>query len=502
MIRKWCRSWQQGALVTLLSLLPVAFGQETGYIQVVTDPGIRVSVNGQPAGVTNEEQQGIVLANLAVGAYNLRFERDGFKPFVVDLRVRANDITVYTLHSFAPEPQINDGNLGDVGYLEARTGRIVVFCLPVLCTVNAPELGLDNYTKGTAPLVIGDVFAVSHEFSIRVGRQALREELTVQPNATLQLFADFTQSRPALYQVTIPTPPTRASSDRQSAQPGRTPGSSVQSYEVTQDRPLDVLIDNADAAYPQQGLVEASSVFEMPIERGLTRLMAVYTQGEPVQLGPIRDARDYFLEAALQMNGTLVHVGGAPSTMSRIENQRLATIDALQDPSLFAQAPDRLSPHDVFSTGEVLREATGRLPTPVSGTLYAPPSEAPTVNTLSVSYSSDYASGFRYMNDLDQYRWVRNGTDATDTEGTAITADAVVIAQITALPYPDDPEGRLYLPYSGGPATLYLRGKAVAGSWTPEGGFAFTTERGDPVDLRPFKAWLLFTPEDVRVNQN
>lgn len=275
----------------------------------------------------------------------------------------------------------------------------------------------------------------------------------------------------------------------------------VQGYEVTQDQPLDVLIDNADAAYPQQGLVEASSVFEMPVEGGLTRLMAVYTEGEPVQVGPIRSARDYFLEAALQMNGTLVHVGGAPSTVSRIASQQLATVDALQDASLFAQAPDRLAPHSTFSTGEALREAIGRLPTPVSGTLYAPSSDAPNVNTLTVDYSADYSSGFRYLGDLDQYRWVRSGADATDTAGTGITADAVVVAQITALPYPDDPEGRLYLPYSGGLATLYLRGKAVAGSWTPESGFSFTTESGQPVDLRPFKAWLLFAPETAQVTQ-
>ena len=288
-----------------------------------------------------------------------------------------------------------------------------------------------------------------------------------------------------------------AASDGSGAAPSGV--ANVQSFEVTVEQPLAVLIDNADAAYPQQGLVEASSVFEMPVEGGLTRLMSIYTKNDPAQVGPIRSARDYFLEAALAMNGTLVHVGGAPSAMNRIASQNLATVDALQDGALFAQAPDRTAPHSTFSTGTTLRDAVGRLESNVSGTLYTPPGDAPNVSSVTVNYSADYTSGFRYLPDLDQYRWLRSGADATDAAQKAVTADAVVVAKVVAFPYPDDPEGRLYLPYSGGEATLYLRGKAIPGSWTPEGGFTFIGSTGVKVDLTPFKSWILFAPEEAQV---
>ncbi len=273
----------------------------------------------------------------------------------------------------------------------------------------------------------------------------------------------------------------------------------VQNFEVTLEKPLAVLLDNADAAYPQQGLVEASSVFEMPVEGGLTRLMSVYTKGDPAQVGPIRSARDYFLEAALAMNGTLVHVGGAPSTVGRIASQGLPTLDALQQGDLFAQAPDRAAPHSTFSTGTALRDAVGRLQNSVNGTLYTPPGDAPNAAAVTVNYSADYSSGFRYLPDLDRYRWVRSGAEATDAVQEAVTADAVVVARVVAFPYPDDPEGRLYLPYSGGEATLYLRGKVIPGSWTPKGGFAFVSTTGIEVDLTPFKRWILFAPEAAPV---
>lgn len=327
---------------------------------------------------------------------------------------------------------------------------------------------------------------------------------TVTPVAEPQVIADAADAgdRARNLQPDPATPADAQGSASDGSGAADTGVTNVQSFEVTLEKPLAVLIDNADAAYPQQGLVEAQGVFEMPVEGGLTRLMSVYTKADPAQVGPIRSARDYFLEAALAMNGTLVHVGGAPSTVSRIASQDLVTVDALQESSLFTQAPEQPAPHSTFATGTALRDAVGRLESQVSGTLYAPPSDAPDVSSLSVDYSADYTSGFRYLPELNQYRWVRSGADAGDAAGTAVATDAVIVARVVAFPYSDDPEGRLYLPYSGGEATLYLRGKAVPGSWTAAGGFSFQTQSGTPVDLTPFKHWILFAPESAGVSAN
>lgn len=224
--------------------------------------------------------------------------------------------------------------------------------------------------------------------------------------------------------------------------------------------------------------------------------MSVYTQGEPAQVGPIRSARDYFLEAALRMNGTLVHVGGAPSTVSRIASQEIPTVDALAQGELFAQAPGRDAPYSTFAAGTDLRSAVGRLPgRPVSGLVFQPAADAPEAAEVTVAFSAVYSSGFRYVSEVDQYRWVRSGEDAADAAGNAVVVDAVVVAEVTAFPFPNDPEDRLYLPYEGGAATLYVRGRAVPGRWTPAGGFQFVTAAGEVVDLTPFRHWIVFAPE-------
>jgi hypothetical protein len=269
-----------------------------------------------------------------------------------------------------------------------------------------------------------------------------------------------------------------------------------QTFNATVLQPLAVLLDNTDVGYPQLGLQEATAIFEMPVEGGLTRLMSVYTQGEPARVGPIRSARDYFLEAALRMNGTLVHVGGAPSTVHRIASQEIPTVDALAQGELFAQAADRAAPYSTFAAGTDLRGAVGRLAgRPVSGVVFQPAADAPDAAGVTVDFSADYSSGFRYLREVDQYRWVRSGEDATDAAGNAVVVDAVVVAEVTAFPFPGDPEGRLYLPYEGGAATLYVRGKAVPGRWTPAGGFQFVAAGDEVVDLTPFRHWIVFAPE-------
>ncbi len=402
------------------------------------------------------------------------------------------DATVQIVSRPVPQPQAGAVVAQAQAVPQPSVSGIVTPSEPV------PEPRAQASVAQAQPLTVTPGVALSDAVPVIMPNATATVTATASPQTAQAGAADAGNGARNAQAAAAPAPTGQgAASDGSGAAPSGV--ANVQSFEVTVEQPLAVLIDNADAAYPQQGLVEASSVFEMPVEGGLTRLMSIYTRNDPAQVGPIRSARDYFLEAALAMNGTLVHVGGAPSAMNRIASQNLATVDALQDGALFAQAPDRTAPHSTFSTGTTLRDAVGRLQSNVSGTLYTPPGDAPNVSSVTVNYSADYTSGFRYLPDLDQYRWLRSGADATDAAQKAVTADAVVVAKVVAFPYPDDPEGRLYLPYSGGEATLYLRGKAVPGSWTPKDGFTFVGTTGVKVDLTPFKSWILFAPEEAQV---
>jgi len=266
-----------------------------------------------------------------------------------------------------------------------------------------------------------------------------------------------------------------------------------------------VLIDNV-RGYPQSGLVEASEIIEMPVEGGLTRLMAIFDRVDPARVGPVRSARPYFYELVQSLDGVLVHDGGSPAALAAIVRSQTPTLNAYYHGELFGRQEDRRAPYNLYAGGPSLRDAVNRLELErtrvVRGEIYQPAVEVQDVSNISMRYSRTYTTAFAYQESLNLYRWLRNGEPAVDASGEAVLVDAVLLAKIDARLLPDDPEGRLYIPLRGGPATLYVRGKAITGEWHKQDGVQFVDANGDVVDLAPFKLWVVFTPNyDNRVGE-
>ena len=67
------------------------------------------------------------------------------------------------------------------------------------------------------------------------------------------------------------------------------------SEEAVGKRPVAVMINNIEAALPQYGISEADLLFELPVEGGVTRLMALYGDYTAVpQVCSVRSCRYYF----------------------------------------------------------------------------------------------------------------------------------------------------------------------------------------------------------------
>lgn len=266
-------------------------------------------------------------------------------------------------------------------------------------------------------------------------------------------------------------------------------------------RPFAVLVDNV-AGYPQHGLRPASQIHEMPVEGGLTRLLLVFDRTDPERVGPVRSARDYFVELARSMDAVLVHDGGSPGAMTSIQTTAARTINSFTSGDLFSRSDGR-APYNLFAGGDALRTAVNRIDMgrgrTVTGTIFRPAEELFDATELRVRYGATYETGFRYESGINAYRWLRNGDGASDANGEAVLVDAVLVASIEARAIPGDAEGRLYIPLRGGDATLFVRGKAVRGFWEMRAGqgIRFRTADGG-IDLEPFKTWVVFTPSFER----
>ena len=66
------------------------------------------------------------------------------------------------------------------------------------------------------------------------------------------------------------------------------------------ERPIAVMIDNHKAALPQGGLNNAYMVYEIIVEGGESRLMALFKGQNLEKIGPVRSSRHYFLDYALE----------------------------------------------------------------------------------------------------------------------------------------------------------------------------------------------------------
>lgn len=82
-------------------------------------------------------------------------------------------------------------------------------------------------------------------------------------------------------------------------------------------RPYAVMINNIKTVWGyQSGIQDAYLVYEIIVEGGYTRLMALYKDKTLDRIGSVRSSRHYFLDYALENDAIYVHFGWSPQAQS------------------------------------------------------------------------------------------------------------------------------------------------------------------------------------------
>ena len=126
-----------------------------------------------------------------------------------------------------------------------------------------------------------------------------------------------------------------------------------------EDRPIAVMIDNHSGAWPQAGLNDAYMVYEIVVEGGETRLMALFKGKNLDKIGPVRSSRHYFIDYAMENNAIYVHYGWSPQAQSDIKKYNINNINGITESSKnFWRVKDKYAPHNaVTSTENILSMA-------------------------------------------------------------------------------------------------------------------------------------------------
>ena len=92
-------------------------------------------------------------------------------------------------------------------------------------------------------------------------------------------------------------------------------------------RPYAIMINCHNGALPQAGLNNAYIVYELMVEGGITRMMALFKDKDVAKIGSVRSARTQYLDYVYENDAIYVHAGGAKDALNRINSEKISDID-------------------------------------------------------------------------------------------------------------------------------------------------------------------------------
>ncbi|NLI77947.1 MAG: DUF3048 domain-containing protein [Candidatus Riflebacteria bacterium] len=255
-------------------------------------------------------------------------------------------------------------------------------------------------------------------------------------------------------------------------------------------RPLAVMIENHVQARPQTALDEAEVVYEIPVEGGITRFMALYYH-VPGVIGPVRSCREYFVDRALEVNALYVHCGGSPAGYAYIGKSKVFAIDEISNGEPFFRDSTRKAPHNLYAKGQKLIDVMNRrhpmqLPYQRLPLLYGPIPTSPAIPNrgVAIRYHGNYTASFRFNGRYNLYDRFMNGLQHLDRVTLKPVSPGTIVVQEAAMRVIDD-KGRQEISFLGQGRAFLLHGGTVAPiTWRKDGVREFTRffdEKGRPV---------------------
>lgn len=246
--------------------------------------------------------------------------------------------------------------------------------------------------------------------------------------------------------------------------------------EPTTQRPLSIMINNAPAARPQSGLGGADIVYELLMEGGITRLVAIFQSGgEVAKVGPIRSIRPYMIELGESYHGITVHAGASNDAFAILQRQHKEDLDEITNAGpYFWRDKSRKAPHNLYSNVEKLLEGADKRKYSTQDTEIptypfrdsSDPGEGDPATSVEVKFQLEkYKVSYVYDAESKLYKRFINGEPHKDLDtGEQLTCTNVVILGTDHKVLDDIGHLSINLEM-GGDAILLQNGKVIRGTW-------------------------------------
>lgn len=253
--------------------------------------------------------------------------------------------------------------------------------------------------------------------------------------------------------------------------------------EESKSRPLAVMINNNSAVWKyQSGLNDAYIVYELLVEGGITREMALFKDSKASKIQSIRSSRHYYLDYAMENDAIYVHWGWSPQAQRDIRSLGINNINGITYEGTYFFRDKTVKAgyeHKGYTTMEYMNKAIAKLK-------YRTTTDKPNLlkysvdpidleskeNQKSAKYVAakfgSYTVKFIYDSDKKEYYKRQNNTDMYDyTTKERMTTKNIIIYQNGYSLIRGDNKNRLNMSNIGsGKGYFISEGVAVPITWS------------------------------------
>jgi hypothetical protein len=283
-------------------------------------------------------------------------------------------------------------------------------------------------------------------------------------------------------------------------------------------RPIAVMIDNDNSdAWPHAGIEDAYLIYEIIVEGGSTRLMALFKDTDTEKIGPVRSSRHYFLDYTMENDALYVHFGWSPKAAKNIESFKINNVNGVlgSDEWIFWREPKyKYDYHDAYTSidniNEILKNKGYRLDSDVFNfNVY--PNESFFENginaeKITIPYSKYHTTYYEYDSDAKMYlRWMRKIPHISSTSNKQLSAKNIIIQSVKNY-YLNDGEpkkGRQELDTVGQGSGYYItNGKAINITWekkTRNSKTYYYDDNKNEIKLNDGQTWIQVVPTSSNI---
>lgn len=294
--------------------------------------------------------------------------------------------------------------------------------------------------------------------------------------------------------------------------------------EDSNSRNIAVMYNNISTVWDyQSGLQDAYIVYEIIVEGGYTRLMAIFKDATTERIGSVRSSRPYYLDYALENDANYIHFGGSTQAYSEIKSLGINNIDGMKYSAGFwrDKSLKLASEHTAFTSMERIQKGLKkygyRTTTKVDLLLNYSVDEvdissmegAIKADTVYINYSSSRSTTFEYDINKKVYLRSQGTSKATYEHIDYVTKERYSAKNIITYQVPNysvDKYGRQALNNIGGGSGYYItNGYAVPITWEKKSRNSQTVYRylnGKEIDVNDGNTYIQIQPSNKTLTIN